>query len=196
MQRVFGVVRDGGGNALATVSVAVNLVGTATPATIYSDNAYSVLANPFFNSNDGTYQFYVANGRYDVVLTKTGFGYPVNETADIVVEDEATIITPTALAGNVNDYAPTNGLAAATWRVSATIPANITGILAPLPTQRAYRITIFNIGPSTITFQHNNAGSVVTNRLLNKTGADVAIITNSSIVYVYDTITLQWRQVA
>lgn len=198
MERFFGVVRDGAGNALASVTVQVNNPGTSTPSTIYSDNTGTVLANPFTNNVDGTYEFFAANGRYDIALTKTGFGFPASELTGVSLYDPSSTLTPTAITGNTNNYAPSNAYIAAYWRVSATAAFNITGIAAP-PTASSigYKLVISVVGSFNITFTHNDAASSAANRLINKSGANVTLTAGvGSIEYIYDATSLLWRQVA
>ncbi len=52
-----------------TCSVRVYLSGTSTLATLYSTTGGTALANPFTATATGYWQFYAANGIYDVVLS-------------------------------------------------------------------------------------------------------------------------------
>ena len=58
---------------LSNASCVVYIAGTLGAATLYSDNGITPLANPFLSSATGRIDFYAANGRYDVVVSKTGF---------------------------------------------------------------------------------------------------------------------------
>ncbi len=83
MERYNGWCEQGGqkvrvtGNASTTLVMAsfpvclvtVYQTGTFTPATIYADNAGTVLANPFTADSFGHYFFYAVNGRYDVTVS-------------------------------------------------------------------------------------------------------------------------------
>jgi hypothetical protein len=51
----------------------VYIAGTLGAATLFSDNGVTPLANPFLSSTTGRIDFYAANGRYDVVVSKVGF---------------------------------------------------------------------------------------------------------------------------
>lgn len=74
MSSHIGVARDSEGNAVASVEVTVYENGTATPASIFSDEGLGTpLANPFTSDADGVYQFYAASDLYDIELSKTGF---------------------------------------------------------------------------------------------------------------------------
>lgn len=52
--------------AAAGTSVAVYLAGTLTTATIYSDDGLTLKSNPFTTDTNGRFDFYVADGRYDL----------------------------------------------------------------------------------------------------------------------------------
>ncbi len=58
---------------LSNASCVVYIAGTLGAATLYSDNGVTPLANPFLSSATGRIDFYAANGRYDVVVSKVGF---------------------------------------------------------------------------------------------------------------------------
>lgn len=61
-------------------TVTVTLHGTTTLASLFSDNGVTPLANPFAANTDGSYQFYSADGNYDVTMSgglNGGFPIPV-----------------------------------------------------------------------------------------------------------------------
>lgn len=73
MEHFTDVLQDTKGNIIGQATVHVYLAGTTTHATLYSDNAITPKANPFAsNTFDGTYDFYAANGVYDLVFSKPG----------------------------------------------------------------------------------------------------------------------------
>jgi len=59
-------------------------------ATIYSDNNLTPLANPFTSQSDGQWQFYAANGRYDVTMSSAGFSQTITYS-DILLCDPFTV---------------------------------------------------------------------------------------------------------
>lgn len=193
MQKYFDVIEDQAGNVLAGWTVQVNLQGTATPASIFSDNAFTVKANPFTNSNDGTFLFYAANGRYDITFTKANSGFSIPTRADVLLDDPFGVITPTAISSSVNDYAPTNGIQADIWRISSTNVFNITGIVAPLAYQGARRLMLTNIGTANITLTNQDANSAAANRFLLAGGSTV-LGQDASITLFYDQTTQRWRK--
>lgn len=193
MQRFFGVSQDTSGNAIPSVTVRVNLAGTVTAATIYSDNLYTPKANPFTSNTDGTYQFYARDGRYDVILTKTGFTFTNSETADIRLEDFASVISPAQITANQNDYTPTNGLNALVWRLSSDATRTITGIGAGNSGQA---IVIENVGSFTIAFSNQDANSAAANQIITGTGGTLNIAANGALTLRYDATTLRWRVIS
>ena len=86
MQKFAGVVVDSKGAPMTGVTVTVNLAG-GSAATIYSDNGVTTKSNPFTNDANGSYEFYAADDRYDVVLSKTGVTFVAADTSDILLYD-------------------------------------------------------------------------------------------------------------
>jgi hypothetical protein len=62
------------------------LVHGGALATIYADNNLTPLANPFTSQTDGQWQFYAANGRYDVTMSSAGFSQTITYS-DILLCD-------------------------------------------------------------------------------------------------------------
>ena len=60
------------GDVISNVSVTVYLTGTATLATLYSDDGVTTTTNPVTSDSNGKFSFYVEDGRYDLTFTKTG----------------------------------------------------------------------------------------------------------------------------
>jgi hypothetical protein len=192
IQRYFGVAQDGAGNALASPTVTVRLTGTVTAATLYSDNSYTVLANPFTGEADGTFQFYARDGRYDVVLAKTGYSFVADNTADVLLADHQSIITPAQITADQNDYAPANAINARTWRVSSDASRTITGITAGFSGQT---VVLINVGAQDIVLANQSGSSVAANRLITGTGGNVTMQTLESAILWYDSVDSRWRRV-
>jgi hypothetical protein len=97
MQKFLAYVQDTSGNALSSASVQVNRAGAGT-ATIYSDNGVTPKTNPILSAGDGSYWFYAANGKYDVVITKTGYSFNPTETTNLQLYDPtgvgSTLMSP------------------------------------------------------------------------------------------------------
>ncbi len=89
MQRFREVVLDSAGAPMSGVTITVKDAKTGTNATLYSDNGVTSLANPFSNDTNGSFEFYAANGRYTIELSKTGATFIAADTTDIVLFDPA-----------------------------------------------------------------------------------------------------------
>ena len=94
---------------LSNASCVVYIAGTLGAATLYSDNAATPtpLANPFLSSATGMIDFYAANGRYDVVVSKVG--YLTVTISDIELDD---LLAPSG--SNSVGYLPAGASAVAT----------------------------------------------------------------------------------
>ena len=68
MQKYQNNIAARNGDALVGIKVLVKLAGTATPATIYSDDGVTVTPNPLTTNANGYFEFYVANGLYDIAV--------------------------------------------------------------------------------------------------------------------------------
>jgi len=110
------------------------------------------------------------------------------DTADVVLLDDYSAITPTQLTANTNDYNPANGLFTSVWRISSNGAINLTGIQAGTSGQR---ITLCNVGTQTITLKNQSASSVAANRFTNS-GGDVTLSANGVKFLVYDTTVPTW----
>lgn len=71
-------------------------------ATLYSDNAGTLMGNPIYTDDGGNYSFYAADGRYTITITKTGFQTQV--LADVLLEDPSDQVADLA-ALQLADYA-------------------------------------------------------------------------------------------
>ena len=72
MQRFnYRVTQDNGSEVrwVANPTVTVYLTGTATIASLFSDDGITALANPFTGPSTGLIFFYAADGKYDIKLT-------------------------------------------------------------------------------------------------------------------------------
>lgn len=89
MDHYSSVVQDSSGNAVAAATITVTLAGTATVATIYSDDGITTTSNPLTSDATGNFDFYAADGRYDVVITGTATG----ANYDVVLMDGSSAST-------------------------------------------------------------------------------------------------------
>lgn len=95
--------------------------------------------------------------------------------------------TPAAIAANTNNYNPGTGTA---FRLSATAPFNVTGIVAGGDGQL---MLLFNIGANQITLTNEDAASTAANRFHFSTGANVPLAADAAIALWYDLTTARWR---
>ena len=94
----IATVVDGKLEPLSNASVTVYDRGTTTLATIYSDNGVTTISNPTTSSITGRVEFYAVDGRYDVVVSKTGY-YSVT-IPDIILDDPISYNAPTSITAN------------------------------------------------------------------------------------------------
>jgi len=107
----------------------------------------------------------------------------------------APAITPAALAaGNTNDYNPA-GFATTTRVRQAVDPggSTLTGLAAS--TDGHIRI-LENLGPSTLTFSNEDAGSAAANRFTLPGAANFVLPTGGSLMVIYDGTTSRWLAIA
>lgn len=84
MRKFVESVIDTSGNCIASASIQVNVTGGAA-ATIYSDDGVTPKANPTTADANGRFSFYVADGRYDLVIS--GSGLTTYTLSDVEVSD-------------------------------------------------------------------------------------------------------------
>ncbi len=87
MQRFVGTVFDASGNPMGGVTVTVTSVPTGGTAALYSDAVRTVLANPFTNDSNGSFEFYAPNGRYTIAFAKTGATFTAADSTDLLLFD-------------------------------------------------------------------------------------------------------------
>jgi len=112
------------------------------------------------------------------------FGFSINSLIR-----QWTMSTPTQIVANRDDYVLGDGTVK---RISSDAARNITGFANGVDGELKLLI---NVGAFAITVQHQNAGSVATNRVILLTGADTAIAANGQMWIVYDSVTGRWRQI-
>lgn len=93
MEHHYQVLHDQKGNVIRAAAVHVYNTGTTTYATLYSDNGVTTKANPFTTSSGtsdpGAYDFYAANGAYDIVFVKNGYSFNALLTKRTTLNDPA-----------------------------------------------------------------------------------------------------------
>ena len=87
MQHYTNTLYDTFGNAISGATVYVYAAGTTTPSTIYSDNISTSTTNPLTTGSDGSFDFYAADGRYDLAITHPSHTFTSADTAGISLYD-------------------------------------------------------------------------------------------------------------
>lgn len=106
----------------ATVTVRTN--PGATPATLFSDNGVTGIANPIITDANGAYSFYAADGRYTLSIAKTGYTTIVR---DIILDDPVDVNTVrVATAISANDAVPFQQAQAMVAAASSSVTPDIT----------------------------------------------------------------------
>lgn len=104
----------------------------------------------------------------------------------------STTLTPTALAANTNNYAPSGLAAASVARVASTGAINVTGLLA---STRSQLLLLANIGAFTITLTNADALSTAANRFRCPGAANFGLTTGKACWLWYDLTSTVWQVV-
>lgn len=103
----------------------------------------------------------------------------------------SSMLSPPTLSASQNDYAPSGLSAATVLLLSASTNVSLSGLSAGA----AGRIFgVVNTGASSITLQHQNAGSSAANRFA--LGSDLVLTTDRSVMLLYDAAAQRWRCLA
>lgn len=112
MENYSEELRDQYGRAITGATVGVYNAGTSDLAVIYSDNSLTAKENPFTtDALDGSFNFYAANGRYDISYIYPGATFNVDHTKGIALFD-------------INDYTASGGDSNAPIPSGATFPSS------------------------------------------------------------------------
>ncbi len=91
---------------LADATVTVYDAGTTNLASIFSDNGVTSASNPLTVGDDGSFEFYAANGRYDLLVEKSP--YKPHHEYDITLHDiEDDVIDEDDMASDSDAKVPT-----------------------------------------------------------------------------------------
>ncbi len=93
MQHYTDTLFDTLGNAISGATIYVYAAGTTTASTIYSDNGSTTTTNPLTSGSDGSFDFYAANARYDLVITHASHTFTSADTSGIALFDPALPVT-------------------------------------------------------------------------------------------------------
>ena len=99
MQHYIDVVQDRSGNVIGGAIVVITDNSTGLPVTVYSDAGGSVVQPTVTTDVNGTFSFYVGNGRYNFLVTKNGATLKVVNDIDIPGDYPAAMLLADAQAG-------------------------------------------------------------------------------------------------
>jgi len=160
MERMFDVVQDRRGNAIADASVTVKDVA-GNVATIYSDNGTTTAANPLTTNTDGEYTFFAPNGSYTVEIVAAGYASEIISRRTLFDLSDLT-----ARAATDFGFLPVTEVATATYTLSSSdfgcwLDVNYaTTVTVSLPDQTA--VTSFTGGKgASVILRQKGAGQVV-----------------------------------
>lgn len=98
MQKYINSVADSTGAPVANASVQVNIQSSGLAATIYSDNGLTPTPNPLATDTNGSFSFYAADNRYQLVIS--GSNITTQTVADILLVDPLPSDLSTSLPGS------------------------------------------------------------------------------------------------
>lgn len=161
-----------------------------TQAFVLAENALYTLNIDANVTADGTYVVSPATGAPIAGLSQARW---VVTSTDLNLNK---VISPTALAADADDYAPTGFQGASILRCSATTTGiQITGFAAPTSgLSRQFMIT--NIGTTaanTIQLDHQSGSSVAANRMILPADAALVIPIGGAVTLFYDVTSTRWR---
>ena len=93
MQKYQDVVLKYNGAIVPNATVTVQSFPGAVNSTIYSDNGITTTTNPLTSGPDGTFSFYAADGRYQLVITGLGIG-PTTRSDILLIDTGITVAVP------------------------------------------------------------------------------------------------------
>ncbi len=147
-----------------------------------NDNGTTVVDDAVFNdfsSNEGTIS---GDATFTGLSTNTG-----TVSGSLIYRNVPTLLTPSSISSNQNDYDPGYGDVLRLESVSGNY--NITGLVL----KDRYIITIINIGSSyNLILKHQDSNSTAANRFITPTGGDHTILPNGTITLVYDDVADRW----
>lgn len=116
-----------------------------------------------------------------------------NGSRAIVTDVRGTVLSPAAIEGATNDWAPTNLSTATILRVDSTATITLSGLTGGSDG----RIIVLNyIGAHTLNLTNQDAASTAANRFITGTGATVALTQDQNAWLSYDGTTSRWRVIS
>jgi len=173
-------IKNVNGLLIPAVGASVRVVGhvSQTNSTIYSDDGITTTGNPLTTDALGRFNFYVADGRYDLIISGTGFTTYTLANVEISDVTEASLANDaTWNVGNVNFTGTVTGIGAS--GTGLTGPGTITGTFSGNPTftgNLTFQGTNSHSGTETFTGQlvASNATSTFAGNAATATSATTA----------------------
>lgn len=108
----------------------------------------------------------------------------------VALASSRTVLTPTTLAADTHDYAPTRHQEAAIFRLSASAAVNLTGLQGG---SDAREVVLMNVGANNIVLSHESASSTAAYRWLGPGSASVTLRPDGWVRAIYDATSARWR---
>lgn len=138
MKKYFDSLISSSGRPISGASITVYTSGTSTLASLFSTSSGTALTNPVTSNSSGYFEFYAADGRYDLSISSTGYGS--QSVTDILLEDPADANSAVINGGTINGTS-----------IGATIPS--TGAFTTL--SATGNTTLGNASTDTVTVSGN-----------------------------------------
>lgn len=103
------------------------------------------------------------------------------------------VISPAQITADQNDYAPSGGDAATTWRLSTDASRKVTGIASPIAGDLHI---LANTGSTDLVLAHENTGSTAANRFTCPSAQDFTLKSGNGVLILYDGTSARWRVLA
>lgn len=126
----------------------------------------------------------------------SSFAGQVNLDAGVAIqawELHTSVISPTTLAADANNYSPTGLANSRILRLSSDASRTITGLLAGSAGQR---LTFQNIGGNDIVLKHGSGSSTAANQFQCPGNVDFTLNSGDGVELWYDGVSSRWRVVA
>jgi hypothetical protein len=169
---------------------------TFSGASVLTYNATSLIlptaANITTAAGDCAIVQQVSSGNWRVIAYQLASGAALSSSANFLSAAVFSgIISPTALAADTNDWAPTSFSTSETLRISASTPGyKLTGVAGG---SSGLQKTLVNVGSFNITLTANDAGSTAANRFLMP--FPIVLTPGTSQQFRYDGTSSGWRPV-
>lgn len=110
---------------------------------------------------------------------------------------EGRELVPAVLGANQNDYNPTSFAPSKVLLLTASVPVNITGIVAGLVVagssgSTGEEIYVYNDGANNITLTHQDAASAAANRIIGRGNANVVLTPATGVLLYYSPSKTRW----